>query len=99
MLLTSHCHFAPAPLDLFLGQLRALVHSRHAAFHFLATGFSNGRGGVLSSMSAVQRIVQRSWRDRVHYSRRRDWLLSIYNRMLLHLPSVPLAGRRRERLV
>jgi FkbM family methyltransferase len=49
--------------------------------------------------SVVKRIVQRSWSDRVHYARRSDWLLSIYNRVLLHLPSIPMAGRRRERQV
>jgi FkbM family methyltransferase len=50
-------------------------------------------------MSPVKRIVRRSWSDRRYYPRRRDWLLSLYNRMLLHLPAVPLAGRRRERAV
>jgi FkbM family methyltransferase len=50
-------------------------------------------------MSRMKAIVRRTWTDRVHYPRRRDWLLSLYNRMLLHLPYVPLAGRRREKLV
>jgi FkbM family methyltransferase len=35
----------------------------------------------------------------MHYVRSSDWLLSIYNRVMIHLPSVPLAGRHAERAV
>ena len=40
-------------------------------------------------------IVRRHWAERHIYSRRSDWLLSIYNKILVHLPRAPLPGRRR----
>ena len=46
-------------------------------------------------ISRLRSIARRHWSERRHYPRARDWLMSIYNRMLIHLPSLPLPGRGR----
>ena len=42
-------------------------------------------------------ILHRHWSERKSYQTRRDWFMSIYNRMLVHLPRWPLPGRARVR--
>lgn len=48
--------------------------------------------GVVASLS-------RLWSLRSHYAHKQDWLRSIYNRVLLHFPSLPLPGRNLLRQV
>jgi FkbM family methyltransferase len=43
----------------------------------------------------ITRIIQRHWHERGQYASSIDWLLSIYNRILIHLPRAPLPGRGR----
>jgi FkbM family methyltransferase len=43
--------------------------------------------------------LRRLWSLRSHYARRLDWLYSIYHRVLLHFPRLPLPGRHGLRQV
>lgn len=43
--------------------------------------------------------LRRLWSMRPHYAHKLDWLRSIYNRVLLHLPRLPLPGRNDLRKV
>jgi FkbM family methyltransferase len=50
-------------------------------------------------LSRLSRIISRHWSERRHYATTRDWWMSIYNRVLIHLPGAPLPGRGRVREV
>ena len=50
-------------------------------------------------ISRLKHIVSRHWSERRHYLSKRDWLMSIYNRILIHLRGAPLPGRKRIREV
>lgn len=47
------------------------------------------------SLTHLKFIARRHFAERAHYAHSRDWLMSIYNRVLIHLPGVPLPGRHR----
>src|SRR5438552_13646143 len=49
--------------------------------------------------SRAAQIFRRHLSERKHYARTSDWLLSIYNRILIHAPAFPLPARRRLRSV
>lgn len=44
-------------------------------------------------LSRTSNILRRHLSERGHYRRKRDWLMSIYNRLLIHLRGLPLPGR------
>jgi FkbM family methyltransferase len=50
-------------------------------------------------LSRIKHIIARHWSERGHYAGSRDWSMSIYNRLLIHLKSAPLPGRGRVRPV
>ena len=50
-------------------------------------------------LKRLNNIIRRHWAERKDYQSKRDWMMSIYNRILVHSPSLPLPARGRVRRV
>jgi FkbM family methyltransferase len=50
-------------------------------------------------LGRIRRIAHRHWSERRNYLRTSDWLLAIYNRVMLHAPKLHLPGKGRVRSV
>jgi FkbM family methyltransferase len=53
----------------------------------------------LAILNRLTNILRRHWAERKDYPSKRDWMMSIYNRVLVHAPHVPLPARGRVRRV
>jgi FkbM family methyltransferase len=60
-----------------------------------AAGTLWGNAEVATILKRLGNIVRRHWSERARYPATRDWLMSIYNRVLVHARRVPLPGRGR----
>lgn len=49
---------------------------------------------AIPALSHLKHVARRHWAERGRYARTRDWLMSMYTRVLVRFPSLPLPGRR-----
>jgi FkbM family methyltransferase len=54
-----------------------------------------GNTEAVTILKRIGNIVRRHWSERTAYATKRDWLMSMYNRVLVHARRVPLPGRGR----
>ena len=53
----------------------------------------------MRTLGRISHIARRHWGDRAHYATAGGWLLSIYNRTMIHAPLLHLPGRHRVKSV